>query len=406
MRKVTIVTEYFGLDDSATGKLMSQLASRLVHQFKVQVITGKSVRQETPSAGNISSSDDHVAVVRLPSTRLQKQHFALRLLDWFTFIVLASIRLLFTDRKAVLLVLTNPPTLPVVGLILKALRKQPFILVIHDVYPDIAIELGVVRDGLITRMWKAINGWVYAAADKIVVLSSTMKEAVERQTQFGANVNSKILVIPNWEDPNFIVPIEKAANPFSQQHGYTSKLTIVYSGNLGLQHDLMTLLHAAKGLTDYPLKFVIIGDGAQRGRLMKYVRDHKLPNVDFHPYQPSEKVPTTLTCGDVLVVTTDARVKGLCVSSKLYSSMAAGRAILAISPRDTEVATTVNRARCGFVTAPGDDDAVIKHVISWLAHPKSVAAMGSRARSHFESFYTIDRAVKAYAEVLNHCLPN
>jgi len=218
----------------------------------------------------------------------------------------------------------------------------------------------------------------------------------------GAPSRSRIEVIHNWPYPDSIVPVRREDNWFCQQHGLNGRLVVLYAGNMGMFHDLETLVEAARRLVDHKeLVFLFIGDGGKRQAVADMVRRWDLSNVRLLPYQPVEHLPYSLTCGDVAAVTLARGAEGLCMPSKLYTSLAAGQAILAIVGRESEVADIIDEYRCGYRVDPGDVNGAAAALERWLANPALLDEMKRNARHCFEQRFTKPRAVQQYYDMLS-----
>lgn len=402
-----MLSEYFHPEPASTAQLMTQLAVGLQERgFDVRAYTAQPTyqgqRHETlPARETYRGVDIH----RISATQLDKSRFTLRVVNWITYCVGLLVRLLFTGSRdsRVNLIVSTPPVLPLVGWLLYAVRGDPYVIIEYDVYPDIAVRLGVVsKDSLIARVWDRLNRFVMRRAAGIVALDDSMQELLV--DKLGPEREERVRVIPNWEDPEFIRPVDKEDNSFALSHGYDETLTLLYSGNHGLYHDLNTVVEAARLLRDRPVQFVFIGDGAQKEDLRRRVEREGLSNVDFHPYQPLDRLPETLTCADVSIVSEDGRLQGVCVSCKIYSSLAAGQALLGISGPDSEIARVISESECGYWVKSGEAEALVDRVEKWLDDPEELRDMGSRGREFFLANYTLRHGVDRYTSLIRSVL--
>jgi len=401
-KSIKILSEYFSPEPAATGKLMTQLASELSKKgFNVEVYTHRPHRR-SKSAQKLPGKEirNGVTINRLSCIQLNKENSLFRIINWLSFSFNLLINLSLKSSKDILLIVTNPPILPFVGLFFNVVRSQRFIPIIYDVYPDIAVALEVVgENGFLVKLWKRLNNVLYRRASRIVVIGNQMKRTIINNT--GENFfESKIEVIYNWEDPEFIKPLKKENNTFAKENGYNEVLTVLFSGNFGLYNDLCTIIYAAEKVRELPVKFVFIGDGAQKEKLKKIVRDKGLKNVDFHPYQPFSRLPLTLTCADISVISEDKRVSGLCSSSKFYSSLASGQAVLALVNKESDIADTIRSSNCGFIVNQGDVNQMVNYLKFWLDNRDELKKMGKRARKYFEEHYTMNNSIERYVKML------
>lgn len=406
---VTFLTEYFHPEEASTAQLMTELTTGLSDRFDVSVLTARPNYHEDDRERSVDRTTeiDGVRVSRLRSTRFDKDSLPRRVINWVTFTTLAWGSLLRDHRDAdAVLALSNPPILPLAAWLHKRITGTPYVYLVYDMYPDMAVELDYVSAGNpITRIWAWVMRRIYRDADRIVVLGESMRRRlVEKMADDEAFDPEKIVVIPNWEDEAFIEPMDKEDNDFAESHDTVDRFTLVYSGNVGRFHDLETAIDAIgrleeRGRTDVQL--LIIGDGARKRDLREYVDERGIDNVRFLPFQPLDRLPETLTCGDASLVGIEPGMVGMCVSSKLYSSLAAGMPVLAVVGSGDEVARVVEENDCGEHVLPGEAEAVADVLESWADDSAAVARMGRNARRTLERRYTLRTAVEDYGRLFD-----
>lgn len=400
---VVLVSQFFHPDTSANATVLSELAVGLADRgVDVSVVTtqpsyASDDRETTAPKREIYEG---VSVRRLPATRFNRNDgLAKRLLNELSFFFVAFLYLVVRRRGDVLLLPTAPTFLPIAGWLLRWRGYRP-VPIVMDLYPAMAVALGYLdRTGPLTRLWEWLNRRLYRTASVTVTIGETMAE--ELRTRYG---DIDVEVIHNWEDGAFIEPKEKSENSFAQDHGFNERFTLLYSGNLGRHHDLESLVEAAAILEDDetlpPFEFVIIGDGAKKEQLQDVVAQRGIDSVRFLPYQPVNLLPQSLTSGDVSIVTMAEGVEGLCVSSKFYSALASGQAVLAISAPNTEIARVVERTNCGVHVEPNSPNRIAESVRRWLEDQEAADAMGDRARKVFETEFEKTDAIDAYYSLI------
>ncbi|MFB6151953.1 MAG: glycosyltransferase family 4 protein [Haloarculaceae archaeon] len=404
---VTVVTEYFAPEEASTAQLMTELTAALTDRFDVSVVTARpNYHPDDRSASVPRRSDrDGVGVTRVRATRFDKDRLPLRALNWLSFTLLATLRLLWAHRDDdAVMALSNPPLLPLGVWLYSRLTGTPYVYLVYDMYPDIAVELGVLpADHPVTRLWARAMERVYCDADRVVVLGESMRRRVERNAGDRPDFDPEsVAVVPNWADDEEVTPMAKEDNDFAREHGTVDRFTLVYSGNVGRYHDVETAIDAvgrleARGRDDVQL--LVIGEGARKAELRERVAREGIENVRFLPFQPRERLPETLTCGDASLVGVRADMVGTCVSSKLYSSLAAGMPVLAVVGEGDEVARAVEACDCGEHVLPGDAERAADVIARWADDPDLRARLGENARACFERRYTLDHAVDAYADL-------
>lgn len=395
---ITILSQFFYPDTASTSQLLTELAVDLERDgLEVSAYTGQPSyhrRKKCPGKETYRG----VRIYRLFSTQFSKDHLPGRLLNGLTFSATVLARLLFSRRRHVLLVTTNPPFIPWVAWLIQLLRRYKYIVLVHDIYPDVAVRLGYMGEGsLVARVWKWLNRRAYGRASAMIVLGEQMRRVIENSSAQLPPVH----VIHNWADGSQIRPVAKKLNPFVKRHGLEGKLVVLYSGNLGQAHELETLVEAAERLKDlHELVILFIGQGARKAKLMSIVAERHLGNVLFLPPVPYEELPYSLTAGDVGVVTLERGVEGLCEPSKLYGYLAAGLAILALVGENSEVAAIVKKHRCGYRLDQGDVDGFVEMMRHWLVNREELEEMKWRARECFERYYDRRIAVAKYLDII------
>lgn len=399
---VVLVTQYFHPDTSANSTILSELAVGLADRgMDVSVVTAQPSYSESDRSVTEPKREYHkgVSIRRLPSTRFDRNDGLLkRMINELSFFLVAFLYLIIRQRSNVVLLPTAPSFLPIVSWPLQFRGYKP-VPIVMDLYPAMAVALGYIdADSLIRRVWDWLNHRAYRRAETTVTIGDTMAERLRQE--YG---DISVRVIHNWEDGDFITPMDKSENPFAKEHGFTDQFTLLYSGNLGRHHDLESLVEAAAILEDEdlpPFEFVFIGEGGQKESLERYVADHDIELVRFFPYQPIEELPNSLTSADVSIVTMAQGVEGLCVSSKFYTALASGQAVLAVSSPDTEIARVVKETNCGIHVEPNSPEAVANAVRRWLRSPELAIGMGATAREVFESDFSKSVAISQYHNLL------
>jgi glycosyltransferase involved in cell wall biosynthesis len=300
---------------------------------------------------------------------------------------------------------TNPPFLPLAGFFLSLLRGQRYVCLIHDVYPDIAVRLGYFRPGgVVERLWRRMNRAVWKRASAIVVVGRDMQGLIA--AKLDPADRGRIRFIPNWADGEAIVPLRREDNPFLAEAGIApGEFVVQYSGNMGLFHDMETIVSAAALLRDLPVRFLFIGGGGKREKVAAMARDLGLANVTFLPYQPKEKLPFSLCAADVSLVCLEKGVEGMAVPSKFYGILASGRPVIALMDERSEIGMSIRESGCGRVLPQGDPRALAEAIRALFGDREAAAEMGRKARAAFDAAYTRKAVSRAYLDLLKEVAP-
>ncbi len=217
--RLIILTEYFYPDIASTGQLLTELAIALRDRgCHVAVLTSKPSYAAKRDARQFESYRG-LQITRCFRTRFSKNSLLGKVANTVSFFFSVLVRLLFREGDIPLLIVSNPAVLPLVGYVLSVLRGQPYVALVHDIFPDIAVALGYLRpSSLITGCWNVVNQLMLKRAAKVVTLSETMGENLVRKMAIGGFAASDhVVVIHNWADETFIRPIAKAEKPFRSQ---------------------------------------------------------------------------------------------------------------------------------------------------------------------------------------------
>jgi len=395
--KVTVVSQYFYPEETSTAELLFDLSRALVRRgVKVCAIAalpayhgaGKAPREEVVNG---------VHIHRVWGTQANKNTKMGRALNTSTFSLSVALFVLLDREKSPLLIVTCPPQAIWIGLLARVVCGRRFILLMHDVYPDIAVALRALSPlSPITWLWRILNRRAFGCASSIITLGRCMRERVAGYLPSGQR--DKLVVIPNWSPGTDVRPMQKSKNPLIAELGLRGKFVVQYSGNIGLVHEIHTVLAAAEKLIGSDVHFLFIGTGGQRELVAKAAR--QLRNVTLLPFQSRSALPISITACDVGLVTLKRGVEGLCVPSKVYRIMAAGKPVIAVMDVRTEVAETVRSALCGFVCPPGEPDHLVKVLRHLARSPGVVARLGRAARKAYERAFTVDKIADQYLTVL------
>lgn len=400
---VVLVSQVFHPDTSANSTILSELAVGLTERgVDVSVVTTQPSYTEEDRNLKEPKRETYegISIRRLPATRFDRNSgLTKRMINELSFFIVALAYLCLRRRGDVVLLPTAPSFLPIATWSLRLRGYKP-VPIVMDLYPAMAVALGYLdADSPIRRLWEWLNKRAYHKAEVTVTIGETMAEKLREQ--YG---DILVEVIHNWEDGDFITPKDKSENSFAREHGFVDRFTLLYSGNLGRHHDLESIVEAAEMLENDedlpPFEFVFIGEGGQKQQLQTLVEERSLNSVRFFPYQPVEELPNSLTSADVSIVTMAQGVEGLCVSSKFYTALASGQAVLSIADPDAEIAHVVEEIECGIHVDPEHPEDVAAAVRRWLDNPELAAEMGDKARDVFESSFSKDVAIEQYYELL------
>lgn len=405
--RVVILNQYYVPDVASTGHLLHELAqelSRLGASVRVVTSMPSYGPRETWQPAARREVDNGVRVTRIRTTRFSKDRLLGRLVNSVTFLVPLALRVLFRrSRGEVFLYTTNPPYLGIIGAMVSLVRRHPYVVLLHDSYPQLATWVGKLRaGGMLERIWHRMNRMIYGRAEQTIVLCGAAKRLVCESY----NVDAELVhVIPNWADRDKLQVLPKVSSAFAREHGLVKPFTVMYSGNLGLYYEFDTILNAAKLLEHEEFRLVFVGAGGRREYIRQRIDELGLGNTLLLPYQPFEKLNDSLSACDASLVTIAHGIEGISFPSKLYSSLATGRPIVALSEEWSELRAIVEQHDVGEWVALGDHEALASKIRRMMADPDRCGEQGSHARQLFEDKYTVEASAQRYHNVLRMASP-
>ncbi|MEQ9324687.1 MAG: glycosyltransferase family 4 protein [Polyangiaceae bacterium] len=369
----------------ATSDVVFQLAETVAERLGPTLLhTGTALTSNQPSL-EIASGPKY-----------DNSTIPLRALTWTKYLAQAAASLARVDGQPVMLLTSNPPLLPVLGYLYKRLRGWRYVVRVLDVYPDVLHQNGLVGPShVVFKTWAALNRLAYENADVLITLGPAMAERVSQYVSRKGMVE----VIPDWVDAGTLRPVPKSENQFARRHGLVDNLTIMYSGNLGLTHDISGLDAAmAKLGGDDKLRFVFIGGGARESELKTAAEQYS--NVLWLPFQPREMLPLSMSSADVGVVTLGRGSDGVSMPSKCYYLMACGCALLGLSSGNNDVKRIIDKYDCGINVEPDDTAGVVAAIERFRDEPEFRSSCGRNARAAVEAEFSGDIVVERYLEIL------
>ncbi len=398
--RVLLINQAYYPDVAATAQHAHDLATHLVaHGHDVDVIASRSLYGKAGATLPRNETIAGVHVHRVARSLFGKAGNVGRAIDFVLFYVAATWRAFRVTRPDVVVCFTTPPLIALVGVLLQAARRCRYVYWIMDLYPDLAVTCGVLREGgLLTRLFDRISLLCIRRADRVVVLGRCMRDRVTGKHADDPRVDpSRVIHIGVWSDQDEVRPIPRESNPYRDEWQLGGRFVVMYSGNFGIGHDFSTMLGAVERLRDDDrVLFAFVGDGKRKAEVERSVRDRKLTNVVIFGYQPRERLHASLSCADVHLVTLREGLEGCIVPCKLFGAMAAGRPTIFIGHPSSEIARVLVDHECGVTVREGDVDSLVAAIRGLLDDPSRATGLGERARAAMRDAYDRHHACEAW----------
>lgn len=400
---LVVITPHFAPDVAPTGAVWTRLVEEFAaHGHRIEVITslpwyrqhavepgyeGKLVRHEDVRWGRIARMH--------PFAAKNKRDLLRRAAAFVGFSALGAAMGARGPKVDGVIAVSPPLTLGLTGWATALARHAPLVFNIQDVYPDVAVELGVLKEGPVVQATRRLERFCYQRADAVTVLSEDLQDNVRAKTAHP----EKVRVIPNFVDTSAIAP-QHGENAYRKEFGLENKTVVMYAGNVGLSQSLDIVLESAVALSYEPdVMFVINGQGAARPELERRARG--LSNVLFVDMQPLERLPEVLSAGDIHLVPLKRGLARSSVPSKTYSILAAARPLIASVDPGSEIARLAATSGGGIAVPPEDAEALTKAIRQLVDAPEERRRMGDAGRRFVEGWASPGAVATAYEELVS-----
>lgn len=391
--KILILNQTFYPDATATAQLMWDLAQHLDGRgHRVTAVTSHQIYGTGRVHDRRRERIQGIEIHRLGGSAFGKKGLPARVSDSVSFHLAAGGYLLRAPAPDAILCLTSPPMIASVvaaaQLSRRLVRRSTVRVVYHvmDLYPDAFVASGVfARRGLMNRMCRGLTGGALRAADAVVAVGRDMRDRIVRE--YGVNPD-RVHVVTPWGDSTLLAPVDRLRNSLAASLGLADTFNIVHSGNLGVAHDVDTILQAVSATRDDTgMRWVFIGDGRHFPRIRKMVVENGWRHVRLLPYQDRSTLSESLSLADVHLVGQLPAFTGVVVPSKLFGILAVARPTVMIGPPDAECSMVVMDHDAGFVVPNGNAALLVRRLRQLRADPALGRRMGDNGRAIFEREY-------------------
>lgn len=365
------------------------------HEIEILISSAEYRQGRTPLRQVLD--DDRVRIRQMPCGVKTADARWKKLWASFTYVVGTMLVTLLGRGSDLNFFLTQPPLFQIWGRVLKLIRRQPYSCLLMDIYPDVAVSNGLMREGAVsTRIMKWLKRSALQHAQNVVVIGRCMQSLLEND-----GVDPKrIMLIPNWANENEIRRLDKDQNPFRSELGLQDHLVCLYSGNIGVSHRFDEWLEVILQLSKHEeIKFVFIGSGSRKAEIESFCETHRLNNVLLLPYLPTEKLSEGLGLGDLHFVSLRDEFVGKVVPSKAYGALVAGKPIIYQGRPEGEIARIILEHELGFVVDEGDVESLKLAVLNCFEDRNRLQELSENAHRVSQELYSREAAVEKYLQL-------
>ena len=385
-QRIFVATELFYPEEAATAHYLTQIATKLSSKYDVEVVAGSPVYIIDENKTKDLPSNVHVT--RLGGKKINKNNMAKRLIRAVTLSLRMKNFIAKNSRKEDKIVMVTNPAL--LALVLPKWCKRhgrKLTMIVHDVFPENAVAAGILKSSSpLYFLAKKLFDSCYRCVSKFIVCGNDMREVVREKLK---GSYKEIAVIQNWGDTERIVPLEISDE---------SRITIQFAGNVGRVQGFERVLAIIKRVENPLVHFVIRGNGAFIDSMSWSVASDYQNLTVQGAYSRSEENDVLNSC-DLSLVSLDDSMYGLGVPSKTYNSMAAGKPILFLGPKNSEIYAMVKENGVGYAFDITDRDSIVSFLNGLTLESKKILRrMGMDARRCVETAYAKEKLLDLYLE--------
>ncbi len=396
--RILVLCPHFAPDlHAATGEVMTELVRSLTDRgHMVDVVTSlpwyrdHDVEPEWRGRPVRSESTDFGSVTRVWPFPTDKGSVVSRSLAFAAQTALSLLVALPKQRPDIVLAMSPPIFFGSAGRLLARRFKVPFVFNVQDIFPDVAVELGMLTNERAIKVARRLERSLYDSADAVTVLSEDQARNVRAKMVKPENVQ----IIPNFVDTSRVRVVDRMTE-YRGRHGIDDELVVMYSGNVGFSQSFHLVEAAAVHFADRSdVRFVINGEGAARADVDRWAQP--MPNVIVSDFAPREAVSDVLGTADIHLILLSAGLAQSSTPSKLYGILAAGRPVLASIDLGSDADQVIHRSGAGLTVPPDDPSAFIEALDELLSDRAHLEELGRRAQEFVGQLLTPDQQAQAY----------
>jgi len=397
--KILLLNQCFYPDVVSTAQHASDLVTALAARGHEVTVVASTRAYDNPQMRFSKRENWRGArILRVPCLALGKSTKWRRAANFASFFLSCVARILFLPRFDVVIALTSPPLISLLGALYVKLKGGRFIFWVMDLNPDEAIAAGWLNKNSATaHILGALLDFSLRGAHEIVVLDRFMRQRVMDKDI----PDRKISIIPPWAHSEVVRHDPQGRQAFRERHALAGKFVVMYSGNHSPCHPLTSVLEAAARLADRPeIVFCFVGGGSEFPTVAQFAAAHNLTNIRCLPYQPLAQLSASLSSADLHIVVMGDPLVGIVHTCKIYNIMCIGSPVLYIGPSNSHVTDIAAGNGIPLASAThGDVDLVVHRILASARLKPSADAPDPHMLERGRSFHQ-DRLVPHLADLV------
>lgn len=383
--RLVLVSELFYPEESATAYYITKIAGELANKFDTLVLTGPASYEDRDHMNTAKPPIDDSKIVRTWTPDLSKNRLFGRLVRFIVLTIGLGWKALLISRPTdIVFAVTNPAPLLVVLAVIRKIRRFRLVFLVHDVFPENAVAARIIRhDHLLYPLIKSVFDWAYGSADAIITIGRDMTEVITRKIPASAD---RITLIENWADHPLVDRIPRNQSMIPNM-GLSDRIVILYAGNIGRAQGILEFVDVVSSAENDMVRYVFRGSGALSKALHEAIQGRNNFILEGS-YSRSDQSRVLSAC-DIALVILRPDMYGLGVPSKTYNLLAAGKPLLFLGPKDSEIYRLIKFHDIGWAFDWNETDQLIQLINTLSIHDLPVLeARGNKARELAEDSFT------------------
>ena len=412
--KILLIHQYFLENNESGGSRWTSFTKNwndknheiLVLAGMVHYTTGKKHKKYRGKYFFKDKINEKFTIFRSHVSESYNSSFIGRLWAYFSFVFSSLISGIFKIKNDFdLIIVTSPPLfVGITALILSKLKGIPFVFEIRDLWPESAIDTGVLKNKLIIKLSKYFEKYIYENASLIVVLTPAFKQKLIKTNKINSE---KIVLIPNAADFSLTDDLMKTFDVvnFRKDNNFNNKFIILYVGAHGVANNLIQIIEAAEKtkITDPDMLYLLIGDGMEKKMLINEAKVKNLNNIKFlDPVSKNEIFKYILTSDIGTSVLKKAETFKTVYSNKTFDYMSCKKPVLMLI--DGISRELVEDAKCGIYVEPEDINSFVEKIKFYKNNRIVIQMHGENGYNYAKLHFDRDKLANDYINILNNHL--
>lgn len=375
--KVLYIHQYFKTPEDGGGLRSYYLAGSLVRSgYKVEVITAHN------QAGRRTCEVDGIKVHYLPVPYDNTFGKVKRLRSFLEFVWMATLYRRQVKDVDLCYVMTTPLSTGFIALCSKWMFNTPYIFEVGDLWPEVPIQMGIIKNPILKTITRFLERYFYKHSIGLVGLSPEICDHFKKVTPGIPSVN-----IPNISNCDYYFPAPKAPE-FMEKFGVKDELVITYAGTLGQANHLSFLISAAEACAQLPVRFMIVGEGAEKEKLIREAAAKPLENISFYDGMKAMGIRELMNITDAIYVSfLPISILASGSPNKFFDGLAAGKMI--ITNFDGWIGKLIRQHGLGFSYKPASPDEFRSRLLPYIEDRSLLGAAQQSARSLAERDFSL-----------------